>query len=153
MTPAHQESSQLIPDSASDDLARRAAALSDQPGLRIGCDIVELAEIEESIDSFGERYLQRVFTAGERSECDGVDRLPRLAARFAAKEAVVKAFADTGMATPLHDVEVVTIAGVPEIRLHGSLARAAARQHWREVRVSLSHTRCYAIALVAVQVG
>lgn len=122
--------------------------------VRIGCDLVALAEIDESLAAFGDRFLRRVFTAREIEYSTGPHRRPRLAARFAAKEAVVKALAITDAPTPPRDIEVVNVrGGPPRIELHGSIAALAGEQGWNEIQVSLSHTDCHAMAMVAVTIG
>lgn len=125
------------------------------PGpVRIGCDLVALSEIDESLAAFGDRFLRRVFTPREIEYSNGPHLRPRLAARFAAKEAVVKALAITDAATPPRDIEVINIpGGPPRIELHGSIAALAGSQGWRDIQVSLSHTDCHAMAMVAIVPG
>lgn len=118
--------------------------------LRVGCDITALAPVAQSIERFGDRYLRRLFTANELRDCDGADRIPRLAARFAAKEATIKAFAEPDAAYPPRSIEVTLDAGLPWLVLHGDVAQLAQRQGWREVSLSLSHDDCHAMAMVAV---
>ena len=118
--------------------------------IRTGCDLVSLTEVEESITQFGERYLRRVFTPNELRYCDGPDRVARLAARFAAKEAVMKAFAEPSASFGFFDIEVEVVGSVPRLVLSGSAARLAAEQGWVDNSVSLSHTSCHAAAVVAV---
>lgn len=122
------------------------------PGVRIGCDVVALGEIEESLRAFGERFISRVFTPDEAATCVGANRVPRLAARFAAKEAAIKALALPSIPTPPREIEVTSESGVPALRLHGSIAEHARAQGWRDMRVSLSHTDCHAMAMVAVSI-
>jgi holo-[acyl-carrier protein] synthase len=93
-----------------------------------------------------------VFTAQELAYCSGRQQRERLAARFAAKEAVVKALALPHIATPLHEIEVVNAGGPPRVVLHGSIAAAAQTQRWTSIAVSLSHTDCHAMAVVVVTV-
>jgi holo-[acyl-carrier protein] synthase len=120
---------------------------------RAGCDLVSLADIDESIESFGEKFLRRVFTDGELKYCNGTQQRQRLAARFAAKEAVVKALALPDIPTPLREIEVVNDAdGPPRVVLHGSIAAAATGQNWASISISLSHTDCHAMAVVAVMI-
>ncbi|SIR63424.1 holo-ACP synthase [Williamsia sterculiae] len=118
----------------------------------IGCDLVALDDIRASLDDFGERFLRRVFTDGEIAAVDGDARIERLAARFAAKEAVIKALAVADDPTPLVEIEVVGAGGPPQIRLHGSMAALAAEQGWSDPQVSLSHTSCHAMAMIAATV-
>ncbi len=129
---------------------------SNVPGsnVTVGCDVVALHEIRESENAFGERFLRRVFTDQEIAYCSGPDHTARLAARFAAKEAVIKALTLTDVATPLREIEVVgDEMGIPRLMLHGSMARLAAQQGWMNVSVSLSHTDCHAMAVVAAAVN
>ena len=118
--------------------------------MRVGCDVVALAEVEHSVSLFGDRYLRKVFSAGELEACTGANRIAHLAARFAAKEAVVKAFAapDEPFAPP--EIEVTSSGAVPQLRLNGATARLAARQGWLETTLSLSHADCHAMAVVVV---
>ncbi len=118
------------------------------PPAAVGCDLVALAEVAESLDTFGDRYLARVFTDREVAACAGVDRVARLAARFAAKEAVIKALAITDAATPLPEIEVVSRGPLPTLRLHGSMRALAAERGFTDFRLSLSHTDCHAMAMV-----
>ncbi|MEA3209347.1 MAG: holo-[acyl-carrier protein] synthase [Chthoniobacter sp.] len=114
-----------------------------------GIDIVETARIADSIARHGERFLARIFTEGERQYC-GSMRKPEgfYAARFAAKEAVSKAFG-TGIGAQLGwlDIEVRRRAsGEPFVVLHGEGAATARRLGISEVRLSLSHSEHYAVA-------
>jgi holo-[acyl-carrier protein] synthase len=118
--------------------------------VRVGCDLVALSEVEYSVSNFGQRYLDKMFTAAEQAHCEGVNQIARLATRFAAKEAVVKAFGEPGEPYPAHEIEVVSIGSVPSLRLAGSIARRAADQGWLDISVSLSHTDCHAAAIVVV---
>ena len=62
--------------------------------VRSGCDVISVGDVADSLDRFGDRYLHRVFTHAEIEDCDGPEQVSRLAARFAAKEATIKAFAE-----------------------------------------------------------
>jgi holo-[acyl-carrier protein] synthase len=128
--------------------------LAGPPGghrVRVGCDIVSVAEVEHAIDNFGDRYLRKVFTDNEIDDCAGLDRATRLAARFAAKEAVIKAFADGEQAFALGEIEVQKSGSVPRIALTGRLAELAERQGWVETSLSLSHADCHAMAVLLVR--
>jgi holo-[acyl-carrier protein] synthase len=70
--------------------------------LAVGIDLVDVDTFEESVRELGERYLRRIYTEGERHECCGTT--PQLAARFAAKEAGIKALRPDGDAPPLRSV-------------------------------------------------
>jgi holo-[acyl-carrier protein] synthase len=118
--------------------------------VRVGCDVAAIDEVQDSLATFGERYLRKVFTASEISDCEGRNQVHRLAARFAAKEAVIKAFAEPDMAFPWREIEVTRAGPLPLLRLSGTLAERAQRQGWLSSSLSLSHADCHAMALVLV---
>src|SRR5215470_7169358 len=119
-----------------------------------GVDIAEVARIAAAVDRFGDRFLQRVFTAGEIAYClSKVNRHERLAARFAAKEAAMKAIG-TGLRRGVtwQDVEVVRTPGQrPQLRLSGQAAEFANRLGCKRMHLSLSHTTEQAIAHVILE--
>ena len=122
------------------------------PGSRvlgIGVDIVETSRIQSSIDRFGDRFLRRVFTQGERDYCSAMPFPARhYGARFAAKEAVSKAFG-TGIGSRIgwRDIEVKRKeTGEPFIQLHGAAAALAETLHVTQALISLSHSDHYAVA-------
>ncbi len=121
----------------------------------VGVDLVEIPRIERALARYGDRFLERVFTPAERAYARG--RVPELAARFAAKEAVSKALGvGMRMLAPdgigWRDVEVLgDWRGRPEVTLHGPAAERAAELGLTEWAVSLSHTREYAIAFVVAR--
>jgi holo-[acyl-carrier protein] synthase len=121
--------------------------------VRIGCDVVEVEDVQDSLAAFGERYLRKIFTASEINDCRDSNRLHRLAARFAAKEAVIKAFAEPDMPFPWREIEVTKDGPLPLLRLSGSLAEQARRQGWLSSSLSLSHANCHAMAVVLVVCG
>ncbi|OBH04815.1 hypothetical protein A5696_03895 [Mycobacterium sp. E2699] len=120
--------------------------------VRIGCDVVAIEDVEGSLAAFGDAYLDKVFTAGEIDDCRGRNQVQRLAARFAAKEAVIKAFAepDPDVPYPWREIEVTRDGPLPVLRLRGTLAERARRQGWLSSSLSLSHTDCHAMAVVLV---
>jgi len=112
-----------------------------------GVDLIEIPRIQSALDRFGERFLKRVFTAGEIAECKG--KAEALAVRFAAKEAVTKALG-TGIG-PVTWLEVETLSkrsGEPYIVLHGRAELIANYLGLAAWAVSLSHSRDNAIAVV-----
>jgi holo-[acyl-carrier protein] synthase len=119
-----------------------------------GIDIAEVPRIAESIQRFGDRFLRRVFTQGEIQYCDSkANRVERYAARFAAKEAAMKALG-TGWSHGVRwrDIEVVRQpGGRPTIKFHGKAAEFAARLSARNIALSLSHTAEQAIASVILE--
>lgn len=114
----------------------------------IGTDIIEVDRIERAAARLGDRFLKRLFTAGERAYCDRrKQRWQCYAARFAAKEAVLKALG-TGLAgCRWTEVEVTaSSSGKPGIVLSGKAARLAREKGIGEVLVSLSHAGDRAVA-------
>jgi holo-[acyl-carrier protein] synthase len=121
-----------------------------------GIDLVDVARIAAMIERHGETALARCFTAAERDYCDRQSRrrMEHYAARFAAKEAVLKALG-TGWAKGIGwtDVEVRRDpAGRPTVQLHGRAAAIAAEQGIAAWQLSLSHTATQAIAS-AIAIG
>jgi len=119
-----------------------------------GIDIAEVPRIRRSIERFGDRFLQRVYTAGEIQYCDSkANRAERYAARFAAKEAAMKALG-TGwnQGVRWRDCEVVRMpGGRPSLSFHGRAAEFAAQLGVRNAALSLSHTEGQAIAQVILE--
>jgi holo-[acyl-carrier protein] synthase len=117
--------------------------------LGIGIDIVQVERIEMALNRFGERFLNRVFCEAEIFYCQAMKRpAVHLAARFAAKEAVSKAFG-TGIGREMgwRDIEVLRDdRGRPTIALHEAAMTTARLRGVRQVLVSLSHTDFYAAA-------
>ncbi len=115
----------------------------------IGIDVVENGRIAEAIRRHGERFVERVYHPSETAYCRSMrDPHPHFAARFAAKEAVSKAFG-TGFAGQVNwrDIEVRRKAsGEPFVVLHAGAAELAKRLGVRTVMVSLSHSHEYAVA-------
>lgn len=122
----------------------------------IGIDVVEIARIERSVERFGDRFTDRIFLAGELAYAGKMKHPPaHLAARFAAKEAVSKAFG-TGIGGQVgwRDIEVGRKAsGEPFITLHGNGRDWARRMDIVEVLVSLTHTEHYAAAQAVALLG
>ena len=118
--------------------------------LGTGVDIIEISRVREVLERFGQRFLDRVYTAEEIAYCRG--RAPNLAARFAAKEATMKALGTGVRGVGWKDVEVVRHeSGAPAIRLHGRCKQRAQRLGVQEIAISLSHSREYAVASVVVR--
>ena len=116
--------------------------------LRVGIDLVRISRIAESLDQFGERFLRRVFTPGEiaYATASPAHTAERLAARFAAKEAVIKALDLAERGVGWNQIEVArTPSGAGVLILHGVAAEAAAGS---ELAVSLSHEGDLATAIV-----
>ena len=115
--------------------------------ITVGVDIVEIDRIASAVERWGERFLNRVYTEAELAYCQG--RAERLAARFAAKEAVMKALGTGLQGVGWLDVEVVRPRGqAPTIALHGRAVERAQALDFQQLAVSLSHSRAYAVASV-----
>lgn len=116
-----------------------------------GIDLVEVARIAEVLGRHEERFLERVFTNAEQAyRSDSRRRVEHLAARFAAKEAAMKALG-TGLASGITWTELEVESGptgAPILRLHRRAAEVAAGLGITTWHVSLSHTDSHAIASV-----
>lgn len=122
--------------------------------LGVGVDIVETVRIDRSLERFGERFLHRVFTAGEIEYCRSMKFPARhFAARFAAKEAVSKAFSTgIGKAMGWRDVDVHREgSGQPFVVLEGGAKSMAAERGVAKVWISLSHTDHHAVATIVLE--
>jgi len=118
-----------------------------------GIDIIENRRIKKAIDKFGDRFLNRIFRESEIEYCGKVaGQIPCLSARFAVKEAFVKAFYQaTGIILPYRAIEIKGREGEPaEIFLH--LPDGKVRQALNRIRYtfSLSHEKNYSVAVVVV---
>jgi holo-[acyl-carrier protein] synthase len=119
-----------------------------------GIDIAEVPRIRHAIERFGDRFLGRIFTAGERRYCDSkANRVERYAARFAAKEAAMKALG-TGWNHGVRwvDCEVIRMpGGRPTLTFHGRAGEFAARMGVKNAALSLTHTSEQAIAQLILE--
>ena len=126
----------------------------------IGTDICDIRRIERSIEKFGDRFLNKVFTQSERDYCEERSgRASYYAKRFAAKEAVAKALAGpkTGSLS-WHDVEIAKDpSGRPTVNLYGEAQKRLERQAQNgasaHVHISLSDDHPYALAYAIVEVS
>ncbi len=120
-----------------------------------GVDMVECERIAQSIERYGERFLDRVYTSHERDYCYArKNPVPHLAGRFAAKEAVLKVLG-TGWTNGIAwtDIEVRNAAsGQPSVRLTGRCREIADEQGLVKILISISHIGTHAIAS-AIGVG
>ena len=119
-----------------------------------GIDIAEVPRIRHSIERFGARFLDRIFTLGEQRYCDSkANRMERYAARFAAKEAAMKALG-TGWnhGVRWRDIEVRRQpGGRPTLVFSGRAAEFAAGLGANHTALSLTHTASEAIAQVILE--
>ena len=113
----------------------------------IGVDIVEIGRIEKAIASWGERFLNRIYTDAELNLCR--QKPSSLAARFASKEAVMKLLGTGVKGVCWKDIETLSYpSGKPLVNLYGGARTEAERLGLKEIAISLSHSKEYAIAMV-----
>jgi holo-[acyl-carrier protein] synthase len=121
-----------------------------------GIDVVEIVRIQQSVERFGQRFLDRVYTKAEQAYC-----LPKrkaaesLAARFAAKEAGAKALG-TGISRGVNWLEIEVLresGGRPTLKFHGRAAEIAHALGIVHAALSLTHTAELAVASVVVEGG
>jgi len=121
-------------------------------GWRVGVDLANVATVREALAQFDRRYVDRIYTAQEQR--DAAARPPphdadALAARWAAKEAALKALDLCDSGVNLRDIEVHRAPdGAPTLLLHGRAAETARMRGWQPASLSLSHDAGFAIAVV-----
>jgi len=117
----------------------------------IGVDIIEIGRIRTSVETVGQAFLERIFTASEIAYCSSKHNCyQHFAARFAAKEAVSKALS-TGWAGAFRwkDVEITNdVSGQPHVTLHGHLQDSLASA---TIHVSISHSDTHVVAMVVIE--
>jgi holo-[acyl-carrier protein] synthase len=123
--------------------------------LGLGTDLIEIERVQASIDHFGDRFLNRVFTEGEIAYCLRKKKhsAESFAARFAAKEAGAKALG-TGISRGISwkELEVRRLPGErPTLHLTGRAAERAQSMGVRNIQLSLTHSREVAMAVVSVE--
>jgi holo-[acyl-carrier protein] synthase len=122
--------------------------------LGIGTDLAEVERIHKSVERFGERFLARIYTAQERAYAmRKANWAESLAARFAAKEAGMKAIG-TGLSRGIswQHLEVANEpSGRPTIRLYGAALAVAQAMGVKRISVSLTHTKATAFAVVILE--
>ena len=120
--------------------------------LGLGLDATDIDRIADTIERYGERFLGRIFTAGEIAYCTR-RKVPSIhfAGRFAAKEAAMKALG-TGHSRGVlwRDVEVVRHGGPPQLQLHGGAARHFASMGGVSTLLTITHSDALAIAQVII---
>jgi len=122
--------------------------------LGIGIDIIEVARVAASVERFGERFLKRILLPDEITYCQSHKTpAPFVAVRFAAKEAISKAFG-TGIGAQLgwHDMEVKhKESGEPFVALYGNGQKLLQERRSGAMFISLSHTENYAAAVAVLE--
>jgi holo-[acyl-carrier protein] synthase len=120
----------------------------------LGTDLIETRRVQESVDRFGTRFLERIFTAGEIAYCQRKKNAAEsFAARFAAKEAGAKALG-TGISRGVSWKEFEVRrepSGKPTLHLSGRAAELAAAMGIRRIQLSLTHSRDLAMAVVVAE--
>src|ERR1700692_354704 len=122
--------------------------------LGIGIDIIEVARIQSSYEKFGERFMNRILHPGEIAYClSHRSPAPFIAARFAAKEAISKAFGTgIGARWGWQDMEVMRReSGEPYVVLHGNGQTLLEERRGRVILISLSHTQQHASAVAILE--
>ena len=118
----------------------------------VGCDIIEIERIARAIKR--ESFIQRVFTAKEAAYCQsrGQQAAASFAARFAAKEAVLKALGTGLREGSLQEIAVANDAlGKPLVQLNGHFAALSRQLGVKNIQISLSHSRDFAVAYVIME--
>ena len=114
----------------------------------VGVDIVEIARLEKAIARHGENFLKRIYTDSELKLYR--NKLPSLAARFAAKEAVVKALGKLARDISLKEIEILSgPGGQPIVNLYGKTQQQAKGMGLGKLAITISHSKEYAVAFVS----
>jgi holo-[acyl-carrier-protein] synthase len=116
----------------------------------IGTDIEEIERVREMVEKWGDKFLCRIFTDQEIGYCNALaEKYGSITARFAAKEAVIKAMGlSKGHGIGWKDIEIVNNKnGKPQVKLHGN-ARKLVKEE--KVLISLSHARKYVVAMAVI---
>lgn len=121
--------------------------------LGIGVDLCPVERMERIVDRHGDLFINRVFTPAERTYAgEGVNRAERFAARFAAKEALIKALGGAPSGLRWHDMEVQKASsGAPSMVLKGSAEARAVALGVRKCWLSLTHAGAAAVAMVVLE--
>ncbi len=113
----------------------------------IGVDIIEIARIERAVARWGESFLHRIYTDSELKLY--YKKPSSLAARFAGKEAVIKAFGTQTKGISWREIEILSDpSGKPSVHLYGKAQRQANNLGLDKLAISLSHSKEHAIAFV-----
>lgn len=120
----------------------------------VGIDLVKIDRMKEVVEKWGQRFLERVFTAGEISYCyEKKNPYLSLSVRFAAKEALIKAIGSAGPVS-LTDIEVINVdTGKPFLKINGRLEVFLKEKSIRRAHLSLSHEHEYGVACVVLEQG
>jgi holo-[acyl-carrier protein] synthase len=114
--------------------------------MSVGVDIVEIERVALAVKRGGDHFLKRVYTETELGTCQY--RVSSLASRFAAKEAVMKVLGTGGTGMTWREIEILTgDDGRPSVRLHGRALDKATKLNLKDVSISLSDSKEYAVAV------
>jgi holo-[acyl-carrier protein] synthase len=114
----------------------------------IGVDIIEIGRIKEAVNNWGEKFLRRIYTESELSAYR--NKPSSLAARFAGKEAVMKLLGTGRYGIHWREIETLSMpGGKPLVNLYGRALTRASELGIKEIAVSLSHSKEYAVAYVS----
>ena len=114
----------------------------------IGVDIIEIGRIKEAVEHWGEKFLKRVYTESELAKYS--NKPSSLAARFACKEAVMKLLGTGRSGVHWREIETLShTSGKPLVNLYGRAQVKADELGIKEIAVSLSHSKEYAVACVS----
>jgi holo-[acyl-carrier protein] synthase len=118
--------------------------------LGTGVDLCEVPRIKASFERFGRRFLERIFTEREIAYCESkANKFERFAARFAAKEAGMKALGTGWRGVAWKEFEVGNLpSGRPTLRLHGNAEKIARQMGVANVALSITHTEEQSLAIV-----
>ena len=119
--------------------------------LGIGIDIIEIERIKESVDNYGESFLNKIYTQTELDySLSRKNKYQHLAARFAAKEAIYKALSsDTDQIYSWQDIEIYNeVNGLPKVKLYGQLKDYLGLE--KELKISMSHSENYVTCVAIV---
>ena len=118
-----------------------------------GIDIVKNSRIERLINKYGQKFLEKIYLAGEIEYCNTkVDSTASFAARFAAKEALLKAVGTGMRKNSWHDIEIFNNKlGKPEVRLYNNTASRAKELGVKNIFLSISHEKEYSVAQIILE--
>ncbi|MGB5219098.1 MAG: holo-ACP synthase [Smithella sp.] len=120
----------------------------------VGIDLVENSRMEKIIHKWGEKFINRIFSAGEIEYCGRhAHSATHYSARFAAKESFLKALGiGLGEGVKLNDIEVINEdSGKPALSLSGEAKKRIERKKITKVHLSLTHTKNYSTAVVLLE--
>lgn len=119
----------------------------------IGIDIIENQRIEKLIEKYGDKFLEKIFLEDEISYCQHkADFMNCFAARYAAKEALLKSLGTGLRKSSWHDIKIYNDElGKPEINLNGNAAEIADKKGVKNIFLSISHEKNYSVAQVILE--